>query len=684
MMNDVRQQFEVFQSLFQNNPEACYAIGTDGQFFLVNRAAAELTGYSQEELLSMAFMPIIAEKDLQRVIAHFHRILAGRHEVIDLSLKHKNGSFLELRITAAPLIVNGKVEGAIGVASNMTENKRLGEELSASRNQLQTIFDNLDILSWAFDVSQQRYIHVSSAVEKIYGIPRELYASHPDYWRKQIHPEDSQRVDEAQPLLLKGQKLLLEHRIVHPDGTVKWVESHTIPIFDESRSLIRLEGVATDVTLRKEAEERLQHLAYHDALTGLPNRLLFTAKLDAAIARSRGTGNKTAVLYLDLDRFKYINDSLGHDIGDQLLQVIATRLQACAGAGDVVSRQGGDEFAIVLANVRSQEQIRLSAEKVLAAVHQPVKLFHLEFMVTTSIGISVFPDYGTDTATLLKQADQAMYVAKEKGKGHYQFFSQKLDETLARKMFLEQSLHHALKGDELLLHYQPIVDAESGELLGYEALLRWIHPTLGYVSPAELIPIAEETGLIVPIGEWVLKSACLQTKLWQSRGFPNIGVSVNISALQLMENFIPVVEKTLQQTGLAPGSLTLEITESTAMQNLTDILPKIEQLKTLGVKLSIDDFGTGYSSLSYLKKFQIHALKIDQSFVRDIEKDTNQEAIIKAVVAMADSLRIGVVAEGVETDEQIRFLRALGCRRMQGYFFSKPLPAEQMEALYFR
>ncbi|MBW5446883.1 EAL domain-containing protein [Cohnella sp. CFH 77786] len=682
MTKNVHEWYEAYRSLFDYNPDASYAIDPEGRFLLANRAATEMIGYAKEELAGKPFTLLIPEKDLDRVMAAFRKTLTGTPQQMELTLLHKDGHAIEVLVTAAPIVASGHTCGVIGISKNMTESNRVHRELSEFRNQLQNIFANLDILVWSYDVKEKKCIYVSSACEQIYGVTVEQYVQ-PDFWKSVIHPDDLGRVEASQIDLRAGKTLHNEYRIFHANGEIRWIEDNAMPVLDASGELIRLEGVVTDITERKKIEERLHHMAFHDSLTGLPNRLLFKEKLEAAIARAKANGEKAAVLYLDLDRFKLINDSLGHDVGDQLLQVIARRLKDVLHPDDVVSRQGGDEFAIVLNGMRNQEHIYRRVRRILDTFQRPVKLFHLELMVTTSIGVSVYPDAGTDTATLLKQADQAMYLAKEKGKNNFQSFSPKLDETLARKMFLEQSLHHALKNDELLLHYQPIVDAATCGLHGFEALLRWVHPTLGFVSPAELIPIAEETGLIVPIGEWVLRTACLQTKIWQSKGFPHLGVSVNISALQLMENFIPVVEKALLQTRLAPGSLTLEITESTAMQSVADIISKIGQLRELGVKLSIDDFGTGYSSLSYLKKFQIHALKIDQSFVRDIEKDTNQEAIIKAVIAMADSLRIGVVAEGVETEEQIRFLRSFGCGRMQGYYFSRPLSIEQAETLYF-
>ncbi|WP_276354603.1 sensor domain-containing protein [Cohnella caldifontis] len=683
MLNTIQELADIYRPMFEYNPDACYAIDPEGRFVLVNQAATDLCGYSQEEMLAMSFVSVLHEQQRDRVIDRFHQALRGSRESFETVLKHPDGRLIHVLVTAAPIVVEGKVHGIIGISKNVTEKNVLAEELSASRTQLHYIVNHLDIFYWSFDVKENRFRSVSPSCEKLFGVSAQQLVSSREAWKRMFHPDDLPRLEQDHREL-GGRPLRAEYRIIRSDGEIRWVDYNAIPVYDGSGELIRLEGLVTDIHERKQIEERLERQAFHDALTGLPNRRRFMDKLEETIFRAKRENRKTAILYLDLDRFKFINDSLGHDVGDQLLRMIARRLEELLGPRGVVSRLGGDEFSILTEPVGEFQWVRALAKEVLAAIQQPVKLYHMEYTVTTSIGISVCPDFGTDAATLLKQADQAMYLAKENGKNNFQFFNLELDARLARKTFLEQSMRQAVKSDELLLHYQPIFDAETGRLHGFEALLRWEHPTLGPVSPAEMIPIAEETGLIVPIGEQVLRMACLQMKAWQDKGYPEIGISVNIAAQQLNEHFIPLVRSVLDETGLPVSSLTLELTESTAMQQVSDTLSKIEQLRVLGVKLSIDDFGTGYSSLSYLKKFQIHALKIDQSFVRDIDKDEGQEAIIKAVVAIADSLRIGVVAEGVETEEQIRFLRRLGCRLVQGYYFSKPLPAAQIERMYFR
>lgn len=433
---------------------------------------------------------------------------------------------------------------------------------------------------------------------------------------------------------------------------------------------------------RKQADTRIQHLAHYDALTALPNRSLFNDRLRIALADAARRGRSVAVMFLDLDRFKNINDSLGHETGDQLLKAVAERLSACVRRGDTIARLGGDEFTIVLADMAHGDDAVLVAQKVIEQFVQPFKIGEQELFVSSSVGITLYPNDAATAEELIKNADVAMYRAKDQGRNNYQFFTRELNKKVHQRLSLERSMRRAIERNEFILHYQPQVSLHDGGIVGVEALLRWRHPELGLVSPAEFIPVAEETGLIVPIGEWVLRTAVQQAKAWQEQGIPPIQVSVNLSARQFQQkHLIHVVLGILRNAGLAAPYLTLELTESVLMQNVDHTLSALQALHEAGIGLSVDDFGTGYASLSYLKRFPIDVLKIDRSFVSDISTDADDAAIVHAIITMAQSLGIKTVAEGVETGEQLAFLRTHGCEAFQGYYFSPAVPADPCTAL---
>lgn len=426
----------------------------------------------------------------------------------------------------------------------------------------------------------------------------------------------------------------------------------------------------------------IRHLAYYDSLTGLPNRVLFNRELSLVLERTGRQERQAAVLFIDLDRFKVVNDTLGHGQGDSLLQQAAVRLQGCIEPNDILSRMGGDEFTAVLP-LTNREQTALTAQKMLDAFSLPFDLDGHEVFITPSIGISIYPFDGEDQQELIKRADQAMYAAKEKGKNMYRFFMSEMSESTASKMILETMLHKALEKGEFELHYQPKINAGTRAFSGLETLIRWKHPQRGWISPAQFIPAAEETGLINPIGEWVLRTACAQNKTWQNAGHPAFAVSVNISVRQLREqNLVELVPQILKETGLEPQFLELEITENLSMHNMEFVWNILHKLRKLGIKIAMDDFGTGYSSLSYLKKFPIDHLKIDQSFIRDIQSEEDLP-IVRAIISMAHSLGLSVIAEGVETEVQAELLREMKCDEIQGYLVSKPLPSARIEELLY-
>jgi diguanylate cyclase (GGDEF)-like protein/PAS domain S-box-containing protein len=438
----------------------------------------------------------------------------------------------------------------------------------------------------------------------------------------------------------------------------------------------------TDITERKLAEIRLSHLANYDLLTNLPNRLLFVDRLNQALSQGRRTQKLVAILFLDIDRFKNINDTLGHHIGDQLLQAIA-KLLVAGRETDTVTRLGGDEFTIMLTNIGHAKDAALVAEKILNTLSgESFQISGHEIFITVSIGITLYPFDGEDIDTLLKNADTAMYRAKERGRNTYQFYTRDMNNLALERLELETALRKALEKEELELNYQPIVDAASGKIIASEALLRWNHPTLGRVPPDRFIGLAEETGLILPIGEWVLRTACRDHQLWLETGYPPTPVAVNISVRQFQDSkFVNMIKNILNETGFNPKCLELEITESSLVKNLERTHETLYQLSQMGIKFSVDDFGTGYSSLTYLKRFPIDTLKIDRSFIKDIIQDPDDKAITTAIIAMAHSLKLKVVAEGVETREQVEFLRSLQCDSLQGFLFYKPLTPEAFKAV---
>jgi diguanylate cyclase (GGDEF)-like protein/PAS domain S-box-containing protein len=480
--------------------------------------------------------------------------------------------------------------------------------------------------------------------------------------------------------IMAGTPIALESRHRHKDGTVFPVEIRIGPIeIDGHQHLLSL---VRDVTERKELQDHIQHLAYHDPLTDLPNRAMFNRHLSHAMIQARRYYKGLAVLFIDLDRFKNINDTLGHDAGDRLLQEMARRLKASLREGDLVARLGGDEFVVLLEEVTELGHVSQVARQILTALVKECPLDGQLIHITASIGISTFPEDGRDEFSLMKHADVAMYRAKDGGKNNFQFYSAQMDVHSAAQLALESSLRRALERDELLLHYQAKVDAQSSRITGVEVLVRWQHPELGLMHPEHFIPLAEETGLIVPLTKWVLREACTQNCAWQKQGLPALRIAVNLSARQFAdENLLTDIESTLREVGMDPALLELEITESMMMHNTDKTIQVLAGLKEMGIQIAIDDFGIGYSSLSHLKQFPIDIIKIDRSFITDIPGDQADEAIADAIIAMGKSLKIVVVAEGVEALEQLQFLRSRGCDEIQGFYFSRPIPARDFGKL---
>jgi diguanylate cyclase (GGDEF)-like protein/PAS domain S-box-containing protein len=480
-----------------------------------------------------------------------------------------------------------------------------------------------------------------------------------------------------------GQALLRNYR---KDGSLFWNMLHVTPVRDPRSGVVtHFVGVQHDITEIKRYQDELEHQANHDALTGLANRNLLKDRLQQALALAYRYERPFSLAFIDLDNFKLINDSLGHDIGDRLLKIAGGRLVACVRQGDTVARLGGDEFVLLVTEQERDDRIYRSVQRVMAALSQPFVIDEREFKVTCSIGIASFPRDGEDADTLLRNADTAMYRAKALGRNTFQLYSSEMNANFGERLTLETDLWRALERDELVLHYQPKVHLNTGRIIGMEALLRWRHPTSGMIPPAKFIPVAEESSLIVQIGKWVIGEACAQNKAWQNEGLRSVPIAVNVSARQLHDNhLVETVRSTLESTRLPAEFLEIELTESAVMLNADETINTMALLREMDVRISLDDFGTGYSSLSYLKRFPVTGLKIDQSFVRDLAYDPDDAAIVRAIIAVAQALTLDVTAEGVETAEQADFLKAHSCVEAQGFYFADPVPASEMRALLER
>lgn len=516
------------------------------------------------------------------------------------------------------------------------------------------------------------------------GFAADELSSKVDDWRGRVHPDDYERAArEIQAAIDQPQgELQIEMRLRHKDGSYRWTLARASVLLDENGKRWRMLGSQIDITDRKQAESRIVHLATHDGLTGLPNRRLIHDRITQAIMHARRARDFLAVLSIDVDRFKMVNDGYGHTVGDELLIQLGQRLNALVGESNTVARHGADEFVVLLTDVTTPAEVYVAARRILESCAKVIPLADHAQSVTCSIGVVVYPENGEDAELLLGNAEIAMSRAKQLGGNSFQFFSSQMSEGVRQRVDLENRLRQGIAQNQLHVLYQPKVDLASGSIVGVEALLRWTEPTLGSVSPGDFIPMAEETGMIVPIGDWVLRTACAQNQAWRDEGLPHIVMSVNVSARQFQQqDVVAWVKEVLGETRLLPEGLELELTESIIAEDADKVISTINDLRSIGVELSIDDFGTGYSSLSYLKKFRVNTLKIDQSFIRSVLSDPDDAALTNSIISLARVLRMKSIAEGVETREQCEFLRLHGCDQIQGYLFSKPVHANELAEL---
>lgn len=653
----------------------------------VSANVARLLGHAPDEWLEDAdfWFGHLHPDDRPRVLQSQSRLHESGLLQYRYRLRHRDGQYRwiddQLQLSRSP---DGQPVEIVGSWRDVTEQELARQQLLDEQRRWQFAVDGSDLGLWDWNLVDDT-VFFSTRWKTMLGYSEEQIGNQLSEWASRVHPHDLSRVMADVQRHLRGEVdfYVNEHRVRCQDGSYKWIMDRGQVVERDGRGRpLRMIGTHTDLTVLKQrelAEITIDHLTHHDGLTGLPNRLLLRDRLEAGLAEARREQETLALMFIDVDRFKYINDSLGHKAGDALLVEMADRLTQAVRPQDMVSRMGGDEFILLLPQTDVQGAAHL-AQELIARISAPSRIAGMELIVTPSIGITMFPGDGQDVDALLQAGDTAMYRAKAAGGANFQFYEPGMHLSASRTLQLENALRRALERQELELHYQPQIELRTLEVTGCETLLRWRHPQLGLVPPSEFIPIAEVCGLILPIGDWVLRTAAAQHKAWQQAGLGAPVLAVNVSPVQFRQPQLALtISAVLEEVGLEPAALELELTESVVSTDPQEAVAIMEQLDRLGVQLAVDDFGTGYSSLSYLKRFPIDKLKIDQSFMRDLDHDENTALIVSGVIAMARNLGLRTTAEGVETAGQVDWLRAAGCDEVQGYHYARPMPAPEYE-----
>jgi len=674
-----------FRLLFDMAVDCMLILGSDGRIKEINRIGHEQLGYTKAEMVGKHLS--------QFILPEFAAILGDRISklqdqgslVFESAQVRKDGSAFPVEISSR-MFKQGGETAFFSIVRDVTSRKLVEQALQKSERELNRAQAIGHFGSWTHDMAG--HITWSNELYRIFGISPDNFTLNTESFYNLIHPDDRPAMQAWTDVCISGQNPGgIEWRCIKPDGTVRHIYGQGELILDAEGRISHMAGTVQDITERKASETEIQLLAFHDQLTRLPNRRLLMDRLQQAIASSARNGREGALLFIDLDHFKNLNDTLGHDIGDLLLQQVSQRLKSCIREDDTVARLGGDEFLVMLIDLSGQSieaaaQTEAIGEKIFAALTQPYQLDKNIYRCTASIGVTMFSGNRQTAEELLKQADIAMYQAKKAGRNALRFFDQQMQENISARVSLEGELLNALEFEQFRLHYQIQVD-KSERPLGAEALIRWIHPVRGLVPPAQFIPLAEESGLILPIGLWVLNTACAQLKVWEQVALTRkLVLAVNVSARQFHQaGFVAQVKASVQHHAINPKLLKLELTEGMLLENIDDTIAIMSELNEAGIQFSLDDFGTGYSSLQYLKRLPLNQIKIDQTFVRDIAANESDKAVVRAIIAMARSLELNVIAEGVETDEQRQLLLKNGCTQFQGYLFSMPVPIDQFEAL---
>jgi len=677
---------EQYHHLFDNIPVATLVCDTRKLRILdANAAALVEYGYGREEILKLTLGELGLADAAERLANTLLQLGATSSDAGAWTQQRKDGSTFEAELSSYRAQF-ARQQARIVCVRDVTRRIRMEQVLwqDVERYGMVTKATSDALLDWDLKTDTVWY---NENYERLFGERKDDGIFNMEAWFEQIHVDDRARVQQHLLDATKSsdERWRDEFRMARPDGNSLHAYARGYITRGDDKRARRVVIVLQDITTRKEAEERTRFLADHDELTGLPNRNLFKQALNQALQRAERANKMLSILFFDLDRFKNINDSLGHDAGDEVLRTVAERLNACVRKVDVVARFGGDEFAVLTEGLTAEDQAGTVARKILDALSKPMLLSGRQYRPAASIGISTYPTDGRDAQSLQKHADIAMYRAKEEGRSTFQFYSEQLNTHSLQRLEFESNLSNALNNREFVLHYQPKMDLATGKVTSMEALIRWVSPQFGFVSPGQFISIAEETGLILPLGRWIAQTACVQNSAWQKGGLPSLRVAINISARQMADKgLVDFIAETVRKTGLSPESLELEITESAVMSNQDYAEKVLNRFKELGFHLTMDDFGTGYSSLAYLKRFPFDSVKIDQSFVRGIPDSSDDVAIVAAIIAMAHSLQLKVVAEGVETENQLNMLRKLGCDTIQGYYFSKPIPSNEVVMLLFK
>ena len=662
-----------FRAIFENSRDGIALLDKDGLNVFVNPACAAMFGFEQiKSMLGRSVLEVFTPAFREMVRENIYRRATNQSAPTAYEARglRCDGSELDIELRVSTYDHHGE-RYILAMIRDISARKQDEETLRLWA----TVFENSGEAVMITD-PENRIVLVNKAFSEISGYTAaEVVGQDPRMLGSGRHdPAFFQQMWQALKNDQHWQGEIWDRR-KNAEIYPKWMGITAVR--DVSGQLTHYVAIFSDISERKAAQDKIEHLAHHDPLTGLPNRLLLYDRFAQAVAHADRTHSKVALLFLDLDRFKTINDSLGHPVGDKLLQTLAGRLQECIRDTDTISRQGGDEFVILATELRDPDTAAGIAQKMLEQVRQTVDIDGHALNASFSIGISLYPDDGTDFDTLLQKSDTAMYHAKDAGRNAYRFFTQQMNIDALERLLIQNRLRRAVEENEFILHYQPQIDLASGRVVGTEALVRWNNPELGLVGPTRFIPIAEESGQIVALGEWVLYEACRQAQAWRIAGLPALTMAVNVSALQIQRgNFVETVIAALSASGLDAAGLELELTESILIQNVEKTLETVRKLQSLGIKISIDDFGTGYSSLSYLKRFAIDRIKIDRSFVRDISSDPEDAAIVRAIIQMARSLHLTTLAEGAETQAQVDYLRSEGCDEVQGFFYSRPLTAD--------
>ncbi len=670
---------EFLDQIIENVPVTIVVKDADTRkFVLANRAAEILWSFDRHDAIGKTPHDLFPKAQADSMTEHDNKVLHADGPIFFGAHRNLAGVDVGRVLTSKRLCIRGQDKQPkyiVTVIEDVTERHELEKERNRNRDFLDQIIENVPSVIYVKNASDRRYVLWNRAAERFWGKSRTDVLGKTCY--DVFSKEEAERLTLRDDQLLQRKEPVFDERQVRPaSGDERTIFSRRLPIQDNQGNPRYLLGVVEDVTERKNAEQRIAHLAHFDALTNLPNRVLLREKLEQELSLVR-RGGQLAVLYLDLDHFKSVNDTLGHSAGDELLKAVTERMRGCLHEADILARLGGDEFAIVQTGIEHPTDAAVLAQKLRDAVNQTSYELHgHQVVVDISIGIALAPDDGTEVDELLKCADMALYGAKSEGRGTYRYFEAEMDARMKMRRSLEVDLRKALINNEFALHYQPLVRLADNQISGCEALLRWFHPQRGLISPADFIPVAEETGLINAIGEWVLRQACAEAATWPN----DLKVAVNVSPVQFRSQGLPqAVINALATANLAPHRLELEITELVVLQSNETTLRRLHQLRELGVRISMDDFGTGYSSLSYLRSFPFDKIKIDQSFINDLSNGSDAVAIVQAIITLANSLKMTTTAEGVETEQQAQALRAMGCVEMQGYLFSRPKPAQEIK-----